>query len=201
MKIHDEKKTCSNKAEVKILLTGYTNADCRGKGEEETTRCTTTLIRDGKFVIISDPGVLESQQILINALARENLTVTDITHVFITHSHMDHYRNIGMFSDAIAIDYWGLWEGAKNEKLPEKLSDNINFIKTPGHSYDGMTMIAKTNDGKIAVVGDLWWSERGPAQDPYANNLNELKKSREKIPALADFIIPGHGEMFRTGCK
>ena len=182
--------------EVKILLEGYTNADHKKVGEEESSRCTTTLIQNGDMIIISDPGILANQQIMIDALAKENLTVADITHVFITHSHMDHYRNIGMFPTAKAIDYWGIWHEDKVDNLPKKLTDDIAIVNTPGHNYDNLTMIVTTAEGKIAIVGDLWWSERGPDIDPFASDMVKLRKSRLKILAMADYIIPGHGKMF-----
>lgn len=185
-------------AEVKIILEGFTNADKKAEGEDEKTRCTMTLVRDDDLVILSDPGVLDDQKILIDALAKEDLNINDVTHVFITHSHMDHYRNLGMFPRAIAIDYWGLWDGAKCEDRPEKLTNNIEIIETPGHSSDGLTMLIKTDKGTTAVVGDLWWSERGPENDPYASDPEKLIESRQKVSELADLIIPGHGGMFRT---
>jgi len=185
-------------ASVKILLEGFTNANKKAEGEDEKTRCTMALIRDDDFVILSDPGVLDDQKTLVDALAKENLNINDITHIFITHSHMDHYRNLGMFPGAIAIDYWGLWDGAKCEERPEKLTNNIEIIETPGHSYDGVTMLIRTKEGIVALVGDLWWSERGPENDPYASDHGKLDESRQKVLELADFIIPGHGGMFKV---
>lgn len=181
---------------VKVLFEGYTNADCRNLGEEETSRCTSTIIKSDDMIILSDPGILKSQQLMIDALAEENLTADDITHVFITHSHMDHYRNIGMFGTAKAIDYWGIWHEDKVDNLPEKINSDITIINTPGHSYDGLTMLVKTEDGTVAIVGDLWWNEKGPVNDPYASNPIELKASRSKILEMANFILPGHGKMF-----
>ena len=185
-------------AKIKVLLEGFTNADRRNAGEDEITRCTTALVFDGDKIILSDPGVLENQQILTDALKKENLTPDDITDVFITHSHMDHYRNIGMFKDARAIDYWGIWHGGKCDELIEQFSKDIKIIKTPGHNYDGLTMIVNTKDGKVAIVGDLWWSERGPKFDKFASDMAKLTESRKKVARAADYIIPGHGKMFQT---
>ena len=185
-------------AKVKMILEGFTNADKKAEGEDEKTRCTTALVRDKDLMILSDPGVLDDQQILIDALAKEKLKIKDITHIFITHSHMDHYRNLGMFPEAIALDYWGLWEGAKCDPRPGKLTENIEIIETPGHSSDGLTMLVKTKEGIVAIAGDLWWSKRGPENDPYASDPEKLKESRKKILGLADYIIPGHGKVFRT---
>jgi glyoxylase-like metal-dependent hydrolase (beta-lactamase superfamily II) len=57
-------------------------------------------------------------------------------------------------------------------------------------------MVVETKEGKVAIAGDLWWSERGPAKDPFASDQVELERSRQKISDLANFIIPGHGAMF-----
>ncbi|MCX6720013.1 MAG: MBL fold metallo-hydrolase, partial [Candidatus Staskawiczbacteria bacterium] len=80
-------------AEVKILIKGYSNADSVAETGEEKTQPTITLVKDGDFVMVVDPGILPDQQILIDALSREGLTVEDVNVVCVTHSHVDHYRN------------------------------------------------------------------------------------------------------------
>ena len=188
-------------ASVKVLIKGFTCADSKESGVDAGTRATISLVRDGDIIMIADPGVLNDQSEMVEALAKENLKVNDITHVFISHSHLDHYRNIGMFPTAKTIEYFGIWDGGKCDEYPEQFSKNIRIIKTPGHSIDGLTMIVNTAKGKIAIAGDLWWSERGPKNDPYAIDPKKLNDSREKILELADFIIPGHGEIFRSKSK
>lgn len=184
-------------AKIKVLFPGFTNADCRKNNEEEITRCTTTLIYADNMIILSDPGVLSDQKIMVDVLKAEGLTINDISHVFITHSHLDHYRNIGMFPQAKTIEFWGLWDGGKCDPYPEKFSQDLRIIKTPGHSYDGLTMFAETEDGVVAIVGDLWWSEEGPDNDPFAIDNEILKKSREKVLSLANHIVPGHADVFK----
>ena len=95
-------------AEVKVLVEGYTSAD--GSGYEETTGPTITLVKDGDLVIVCDPGTLKSQSVLVDALKRENLTVDDVNVVFLTHSHIDHFRNIGMFPNAKSLEFYGIWD-------------------------------------------------------------------------------------------
>ncbi|MCJ7786668.1 hypothetical protein MUP06_00420, partial [Patescibacteria group bacterium] len=34
-------------------------------------------------------------------------------------------------------------------------------------------------------------------EDPYVKNREELMNSRKKILEIADYIIPGHGKMFK----
>ncbi len=184
-------------AEVKILIKGYTTEDT-GEHEIDATVPTITLVKDNDLVIISDPGVLENQQILVDKLKDEGLTVDDIDIVFITHSHIDHYRNIGMFPKAKTLEYWGLWDGVAVKDWDEQFTDDIKIIKTPGHNYDSLTMLVKTKNGIAAICGDVFWKENFPEDDPYASDKEELKKSREKVLKLADWIVPGHGEMYRV---
>src|SRR3990167_6569736 len=125
-------------AEVKILVEGYTNADSVAETGSEKTCSTVTLIKDNGFVIVVDPGVLENQQVLVDALKKEGLTVKSVNIVCITHSHIDHYRNIGMFPEAKTLEYYGLWDKNTAQDWPEQFSEDIKIIKTPGHSLDGL---------------------------------------------------------------
>jgi len=193
-------------AEVKILLEGYTNADSVIEGGGEKTQPTITLVRDGDLVVVVDPGVLESQQILIDALAKENLTVKDANVVCITHSHIDHYRNIGMFPNAKTLEFFGLWERNTTQDWKEQFTDDIQILRTPGHDYTGITLLVTTkpdsnNPGVVAICGDIFWKENYPADpkdDPYASDPEKLKESREIILKMADWIIPGHGGIYKT---
>ncbi len=184
-------------AEVKILIQGYTNADTKDSGEERT--CSTiTLIKDGDLVMVVDPGVLEDQQMLVDALKKEGLTIDDVNIVCITHSHIDHYRNIGMFPRAKTLEYWGLWNKNTVDDWQEQFTPDIKIIKTPGHNYDGITLLVNTNKGIIAICGDVFWKKNFPENDDYASDPEKLAESRKKILDLADWVIPGHGEMFKV---
>ncbi|MFA7253659.1 MAG: MBL fold metallo-hydrolase [Patescibacteria group bacterium] len=187
-------------AEVKILIEGWLHKDCHLAGKEPTTAATISLIKDGDIIGIVDPGELPSQQMLIDALARENLKVIDITHIFITHSHIDHYRNAGMFPETTRIvEFFGEWQEGRDRDIENgKYSDNIEIVKTPGHNRDALTFLVQTTSGKVAVVGDVFWKENYPENDPYATDMPELIESRKKVLELADYIIPGHGGMFKV---
>jgi len=69
--------------------------------------------------------------------------------------------------------------------------------------------LVKTEDlGKVVIAGDVFWwvdeeEQRTDKQsllgheDPYVKDEKALRESRERILNLADYIIPGHGEMFK----
>ncbi len=193
-------------AEVKILVQGYTNSNFVAETGAERTCATITLIRDDDLVVVVDPGILESQQILIDALKKENLTVEDIDVVCITHSHFDHYRNVGMFPNAKTLEYYGLWDKSSIENWSENFTPNIQVLYTPGHDYTGITLMVNTGDesehpGIIAICGDVFWKEnypRNPEDDAFASDPEKLRKSREMILRMADWIIPGHDGIYKN---
>lgn len=188
-------------AEVKILVKGYTNADSVAESGQEKTCPTITLVKDGDFTMVVDPGVLESQQILIDALNKEGLTPQDIDVVFITHSHIDHYRNTGMFSNAKVLEFFGLWDENTVEEWNEQFTLNIQILRTPGHDYTGLTVFATTDDGVVAICGDVFWKEdspKNPEDDAYASDPAKLKESRKMVLTHADWIIPGHAGIYKV---
>jgi len=188
-------------AKVKVLVKGYTNADSIAESGEEKNCATITLILDEGLVIVVDPGVLKSQQILIDALNEEKLSINDVSLVCITHSHIDHYRNIGMFPNAKVLEFFGLWDKNKVENWKEQFSRNIQILKTPGHDYTGITLFVTTDEGIIAICGDVFWKENYPknsSDDIYASDYIKLEESRRMVLEMADWIIPGHADIYKV---
>ena len=190
-------------AEVKILVEGSTNVDSIAETGKELTQPTITLVRDEDLVMVVDPGILESQEVLVDALAEEDLTVQDVNVVCITHSHIDHYRNVGMFPNAKVLEYFGLWEKSGVESWAEDYTANIQIRHTPGHDYTGITLFVTTGPesgcpGVVAICGDVFWEENSPNVDEYADEPKKLKQSRKNVLEIADYIIPGHADMYKV---
>ncbi|MBT4540675.1 MBL fold metallo-hydrolase [Candidatus Woesearchaeota archaeon] len=188
-------------SEIKVLIEGYTSGETNGRS------CSTVvLIKDDfdgvEMNIVVDPGTLSSQQALIDELKKEGVKPKDVDIVVITHSHMDHYANIGMFSNAKSLSFDGWYNYDFWGKCNGKISNDLKLIKTPGHSDDSITLLVKTKiDGKpaiVAICGDVFWKENLPKKDKFANNEVELMKSRKKVLKIADYIIPGHGGMYKV---
>lgn len=184
-------------AEVKILIEGYV------KENGAKVVPTTTLIQDGRINIIVDPGMGENKkEVLKKVLKKVNLDFDDINIIFCTHYHLDHTQYVGLFPKAKLIDYKFIYKGSNwldHKGANYKLSPNVSVIYTPGHSLEHASLLVKTDKGIVAVAGDVfWYSDLGPKIDRMAWNQKILEESRKKVLELADYIIPGHGGMFKA---
>lgn len=193
-------------AEVKVLIEGYAKEE---KGFELASS-TTTLIKEKKINIIVDPGM--NRELLLKALKKEKLSPEKIDYVILTHYHLDHSLLTGIFENAKVLDNDSSYsfDGKiknHNGKIP---NTDIQIIKTPGHDMFHCSILVKTEElGKIAIVGDVfWWRDDDKQEtdkeslinheDPYMKNKEELINSRKKVLEIADYIIPGHGKMFKV---
>ena len=162
---------------------------------------TVTLVRAGNAVIVCDPGMVKSQQLIIDGLKKHGLGVADITHVFLTHQHTDHSANLGLFPQAKIIDAYGIyhrdhWQEYKNDGY--SVGPGVTVIATPGHSNEDLTLLVKTVKGTYAITHAWWHSDLTPVVDPSAEAPQKLKASRKRILSEADWIIPGHGGIVRN---
>ncbi|MCX6818153.1 MAG: MBL fold metallo-hydrolase [Candidatus Aenigmarchaeota archaeon] len=190
-------------AKVKVLIEGYAH---EGNGCYEATS-TTVLIEDSGKKIIVDPGC--NEELLLQALKGEGLTPKDIDLIFLTHYHIDHVLNIRLFPGKDILDGNIIYRGDKEFSFKEKIpGTNIEIIETPGHAHEHTTPLVKTEKGIIAIAEDLWWWEDEKQKtdkksllslkDPFVKDEAALLKSRKIIIEKADFIIPGHGKMFKV---
>lgn len=181
-------------AKVNVLVPGYLSAEHQGN-----VSATISLVQDGTTVMVVDPGFLEGEQLLPDALQKHGLSVYDVTVVCITHSHIDHYKNVGMFPKAKILDHVGVWsQKGSMEDWQTHFSENIQIIKTPGHDHTGISLFVKTDDGVVAICGDVFWKENYPEVDPYADDLKGLEQSRKLVLDMSHWIIPGHGQMYKN---
>ncbi|MFA5051357.1 MAG: MBL fold metallo-hydrolase [Patescibacteria group bacterium] len=192
---------------IKVLIQGF----AKEKNGQEFASSTTTLIQENGLNIIVDPGM--DRKLLLTSLKKQGLTVSDINYVVLTHNHPDHYLLAGIFEKAKILDADDIysWDGkitGHNNKIP---GTEIKIIKTPGHSMFHCSLLVQTKEfGKVAIVGDVfWWADEEKQKidkksllkhkDPYVKNEKQLLESRKKILKIADYIVPGHGKMFKTG--
>ena len=189
---------------IKILIEGYANISEKGV----TASSTVTLIRSNKINIIVDPGI--NRKLLLMKLSEEELSVNDINFVFMTHTHPDHNLLTAIFPNAKTIDNELIYDEDREIEHDMKIpGTNIEIINTPGHDQFHASLLVPTKEGKIVVAGDVFWWMDDEKQltdkkslinkkDPYGKDEKALQKSRKLILEIADYIIPGHGKMFKV---
>lgn len=185
------------KAIVKIIKPGYFKWIGKNRCQ---TGSNVVLIRDGKKNILVDTGSPGEDKKIIAALKKEKLKTEDIGIVIITHPHADHIANNFLFPKALFIDSLGEFRGDKFllAKAERQITKNVRIAKTPGHALEDISIIASnTKFGIIAVIGDLFW-QGGDNKLIQIESLEKLAISRKKILLIADYLIPGHGKMFKN---
>jgi glyoxylase-like metal-dependent hydrolase (beta-lactamase superfamily II) len=187
-------------ATVDVLIAGHVAETEAGQSVHPSV----SLVRDQdegrELVIVVDPGILSDPALLTQALADHDLTVDDVTHVFVTHHHIDHTRNVGMFPTARVVDVDSVYDGSlwlDHDGDGHHLSPAISVIETPGHAQECAALVVRTDDGTVVLTHAWWFADMTPVQDPLAWDQGALDRSRERILAIADIVVPGHGPAFR----
>jgi glyoxylase-like metal-dependent hydrolase (beta-lactamase superfamily II) len=177
-------------ARVDVLLSGSVGP---------STVSTCSLIRDGEAVIVVDPGLAPSQEAILAPLREAGYGPDAVTDVVISHHHPDHVLNVALFPNARVHDHWaiydfaGRWDDVDCEG--RSVSPSVSLIRTPGHTDQDLSTVARTTEGTV-ILTHLWWTDAGPAEDPYAPDPAVLHASRKRVLAMADLIVPGHGGPF-----
>jgi glyoxylase-like metal-dependent hydrolase (beta-lactamase superfamily II) len=183
-------------ATVDVLIAGHVEETQAG----ESVHPTVSLVRDGDLVVVVDPGILADPALLTEALTERGLGVDDVTHVFVTHHHLDHTRNIGMFPTALVVDVDSVYDGSLwlgHDGDGHHLSDDVWVIATPGHAAECAALVVRTADGTVVLTHAWWFADMTPEQDPLAWDQGALERSRARILGIADVVVPGHGPAFR----
>ena len=192
-------------AEVKVLIEGYARKIGTG-WQASSTAC---LVTSGDKKIITDPGC--NREKLLEALSKEGLKTTDVDYVFHSHRHGDHVLLAGIFENAkhITFDVGLMYEGDMLSEFDKHvLGNDTEIISTPGHVNEHLSLLVDTAEGKIAIAGDVvfWLEDEEQVFDIHQKDQSQaidldmeiLVESRKKLLDLADYIIPGHGKMFKV---
>jgi glyoxylase-like metal-dependent hydrolase (beta-lactamase superfamily II) len=182
-------------ATVELIHPGYIREDGTRVGSS------ISLIRDGDAIVIADPGLVASRRLILDPLAERGIAPESVTHVFLSHHHPDHTMNVALFQNAEVVDFWAryrddLWLDHDGDGW--QMTERSRLWLTPGHTEEDASLIVEADDGVYALT-HLWWrTDRTPEIDPYAPDQAVLETQRERVLAVADIVIPGHGEAFRT---
>jgi glyoxylase-like metal-dependent hydrolase (beta-lactamase superfamily II) len=189
--------------ELKLLIQGYAKKTKQGYQASSAV----VLIRTNGLNILVDPG--SNKERLLRALKREKINPADIDFIFLTHFHLDHILNIRLFPQATILDVDTIYKKDGGVLYKEFIpGTEIRAISTPGHAHEHGVLIIDTEEGRVGVAGDIfWWNDNEKQKtdfkslvykkDPYTKNWKQLVASRKKLLKLADWIIPGHGKVFK----
>jgi glyoxylase-like metal-dependent hydrolase (beta-lactamase superfamily II) len=190
--------------EVKVLKPGY--AIWLGPTQQRADG-TITLIKGPKNVIV-DTGSPWDREFILKALKKERVRPDGISFVVCTHGHSDHIGNNNLFPNAIFIVSYDVCKGdlytfhdfASGQ--PYKIDDQVEVIPTPGHTKQDISVIVRTPQGVVAIVGDLFENENDIENENLWRSFSEFPEqqeiNRKKVLEIADFIVPGHGNIFRV---
>jgi len=193
--------------EVVVLLAGYSRWTREGK---QRAGGTVTLIKGAPNVLV-DTGAPEQRQQLLDALAADRVDASEVAFVVLTHGHLDHIGNNNLFPNATFVlesdigrdgEYW-LHDFDRAPFLIETTDGGppVEIIVTRGHTDHDVSVLVQTTAGTVAVVGDLFGHDRDWVDEiwrEFTTNEARQRKSREMILQRADFIVPGHGTMFKV---
>jgi glyoxylase-like metal-dependent hydrolase (beta-lactamase superfamily II) len=166
-----------------------------GKGARYRATSTCVLIEENGVTVLVDPGSSPDVPKAVKGC--------DV--IFLTHSHIDHYMNLGSIPHGSAMDRFYVFEGdLLTEHSGTIPGTDIRIIPTPGHSFDHSSLLFESGGRRILVAGDLfWWGSDAPAPntreelislpDPFADDLKKLKENRVRALDIADVVVPGHG--------
>jgi len=190
---------------VKVLVEGY----AQEHEDFEKVSPSVVLIETDRFKIIVDPGFNRKE--LLDSLERENLRTDQIDFVILTHTHLDHSILAGIFENAVILDSGDQFlQNGIIKRQENSMFEGIEIIPTPGHDQFHCSILIKTeNMGNILIAGDVfWWLDAYEPEkdfesllnldDPYMKDKVALIESRKKILEISDYIIPGHGKMFKV---
>ena len=176
---------------VDVLHAGYAG---------ERVGSTIVLVRDGDATIVVDPGLVRTRSLIIDPLTAHGVAPEAVTHVFVSHHHLDHTMNIALFPNAEVVDFWAryrddLWRDHDGDGY--HLAPRTQLWLTPGHSEEDITIVVDADDATYAMT-HLWWhTARTPEIDPYCSDQAAIERGRERVLAAVDVVIPGHGGPFR----
>ena len=133
-------------ARVDVLAVGY--------ADTPSVAGTVGLVRDGNCVIVVDPGMVRSRSLILDPIDRLGLTPDDVTHVFVSHHHLDHTVNIALFRHAEIVDFRTVRRDDHVEPHAGDgwhLAPHTTIWVTPGHTPQDASLVVDTVDGVMVV--------------------------------------------------
>ncbi|NWU51465.1 MBLC1 protein, partial [Dromas ardeola] len=190
---------------LRVLQEGYSRPHPDGTLRADGT---VTLVAGGPVTALVDTGGPWGQRRLLGHLAELGVSPRDVTHVVCTHGHSDHVGNVNLFPEATLVMGYDVCRGA-GCYVPNGLAKGwpyvldagrLEVVATPGHTLAHVSLVVKgTSLGTVVVAGDLFEAEEDEEQwRALSEDPEKQERSRRRVVAMADVIVPGHGPPFRV---
>lgn len=193
--------------DVIVLVRGFVQAVAETRFHAGGT---VTLITGTPHILV-DSGGAEQRQDILDAFNARDLKLADVGYVVMTHGHLDHIGNNNLFPHATFVldtdvsrdgEYWthSFADGPLVIESPEHDAP-VTVMATPGHTDHDVSVFVATDGGTVAIVGDLFEYEGDDVDNAWrrwSRNPEQQQASRDKVLALADAIVPGHGDIFKV---
>jgi len=170
------------------------------RGELKEARSSVTMI-ESNIRILVDTGYPGDDEEILAGLERLALSPKDIDVVLHTHLHIDHRGATGLFPDARWLahpfEISGLegFEPIRDGDIP---AEGVRILATPGHTEGSVSVVVKAE--KVYVIaGDAVPTEsnwRKWVVPAIHKDRETCLESMERVKAVAEIIIPGHGPPF-----
>ncbi|PIC49783.1 hypothetical protein B9Z55_008275 [Caenorhabditis nigoni] len=163
---------------------------------------TVGLIQDGTSTILVDAGDPWNGSEIVEKLKEHQGTPFQVTHVLVTHGHLDHCANLGMFPEATVIMDWDIGKRGKERAeysvipgWPYRLSENCEILNLSGHTASDTIAIVQEKNRLVVYSGDL------------IEDAQDLQKFEDLLPLdedeyedliLSQEIIFGSGDVIMT---
>lgn len=150
--------------------------------------------------------------LLLRELKNHNVAPEQIEYVVCSHGHSDHIGNLNLFLNA--NHFVGTCKSHKNiyysvdfDNEPYVIDENVEIVATPGHTSTCVSLIVRNtslpNHAPVALAGDLFEREEDIFNENIwlgagSENFKLQRKNRLKIAEMVDYIVPGHGPMFKV---
>ncbi len=197
-----------------------------GPGISHPADCCVYLVDAGPEQVLIDAGAGPGAEAILRNVQTLGFDPVGTGHLVATHGHIDHIggisrikektgcRVIGHQADLDAIElgdrrltaadlygmeYWPvkidlILEGKEEN---HRLGDlDFHFIAIPGHTPGSIAVYLDLEEGRILFGQDV----HGPFSDGWGSDINEWRRSMEKLLALeADLLCEGPAGVFRGG--
>ena len=190
--------------QIKILIEGYSFSS-----EDGNNRATgTSTLITGPVNVVVDTGGPWDTEVLLRALNLSDLRPDQIDYLVCTHGHSDHVGNLNLFRSAkhivgFDINHKDVYfeHDFQSGAAYDLYKDVLQVMPTPGHMHSDVSVVARhvKGLGTVVVCGDLFESENDEeVWKELSEWPEEQAKQRKKVLEIADYIIPGHGPMFKV---